>query len=77
MVLCQGAPEGPTHSDSGFKASQKMGQQFKVSSYRLVEPQVEFGTPGYKLVVECGTPRYKVSDLSTTTCHYQLEIAFY
>ena len=27
VVLCPGTPEGSTGSDSGFKASQKTGQQ--------------------------------------------------
>ena len=33
--LCPGAPEGSTGSGSDFKASKKMGPQFKVSSDRL------------------------------------------
>ena len=37
VVLCPGTPEGSTGSCSGFKASQKMGQQLKVSSDRLGE----------------------------------------
>ena len=37
MVLCPGTPEGSTGSGSGFKASQKTGQRFKVSSDRLGE----------------------------------------
>ena len=37
MVLCPGTPEGSTGSGSGFKASQKTGQQLKVSSNRLGE----------------------------------------
>ena len=37
VVLCQGTPEGSTGSGSGFKASQKTGQWFKVSSDRLGE----------------------------------------
>ena len=40
-----------------FKTSQKMGLQLKVSSDRLVELEIELGTPGYK-----------VGDLSTTNC---------
>ena len=35
VVLCPGTPEGSTGSGSGFKASQKTGQRFKVSSDRL------------------------------------------
>ena len=35
--LCPGTPEGSTGSCSGFKASQKTGLQFKVSSNRLGE----------------------------------------
>ena len=35
--LCPGTPEGSTGSGSGFKASQKTGQRFKVSSDRLGE----------------------------------------
>ena len=38
MVLCLGTPEGSTSSFSGLKASQKTGQQLKVSSDRLGEP---------------------------------------
>ena len=34
-VLCPGTPEGSTGSGSGFNASQKTGQQLKVSSDRL------------------------------------------
>ena len=37
VVLCPGTPEGLTGSGSGFKASQKTGQQLKVSSDRLGE----------------------------------------
>ena len=37
VVLCPGTPEGSTDSGSGFKASQKKGQQLKVSSDRLGE----------------------------------------
>ena len=37
VVLCPGTPEGSTGSCSGFKASQKTGQQLKVSSDRLGE----------------------------------------
>ena len=32
VVLCPETPEGSTGSGSGFKASQKTGQQLKVSS---------------------------------------------
>ena len=34
VVLCPGTPKGSAGSDSGFKASQKMGQRLKVSSDR-------------------------------------------
>ena len=37
VVLCPGTPEGSTGSGSGFKASQKTGQQLEVSSNRLGE----------------------------------------
>ena len=37
VVVCPGTPEGSTGSCSGFKASQKTGQQLKVSSDRLGE----------------------------------------
>ena len=37
VVLCPGTPEGSTGSCSGFKSSQKTGQQLKVSSDRLGE----------------------------------------
>ena len=55
VVLYPGAPKSSTGSDSGFKASQRTGPQFKVSSDRLGEPGIELRTPGYK-----------ASDLSTT-----------
>ena len=42
-----GTPKGSTHSASGFKASQKTGPQFKVSSDRLGEPGIELRTPWY------------------------------
>ena len=42
VVLCPGTPEGSTGSGSGFKASQKTGQQLKVSSDRLGEAGDEF-----------------------------------
>ena len=37
FFLCPGTPEGSMGSGSGLKASQKMGQQLKVSSERLGE----------------------------------------
>ena len=37
VVLCPRTPEGSTGSGSGFKASQKTGPRFKVSSDRLGE----------------------------------------
>ena len=37
VVLCPGTPKGSTGNCSGFKASQKTGQQLKVSSDRLGE----------------------------------------
>ena len=37
VVLCPGTPEGSTGSGSGFKASQKTGQQLKVSFDKLGE----------------------------------------
>ena len=37
VVLCPGTPEGSTGRCSGFKASQKTGQQLKVSFNRLGE----------------------------------------
>ena len=39
VVLCPGTPEGSTVSGSGFTASQKTGQRFKVSSDRLGEAE--------------------------------------
>ena len=39
VVLCPGTPKGSTSSGSGFKASQKTGQQLKVSSNRLGEAE--------------------------------------
>ena len=45
--VCTGALKGSTDSASGFKASQKTGPQFKVSSDRLGGPGIELGTPGY------------------------------
>ena len=41
MVLCPGTPEGSTCNCSGFKASQKTGQQLKVSSDRLGEARLQ------------------------------------
>ena len=46
VVLCPGTPEGSTSSDSSFKASQKMGQQLKVSSDRLGKLGTEPAIPG-------------------------------
>ena len=37
VVLCPGTPEGSTGSGSSFKAFQKTGQRFKVSSDILEE----------------------------------------
>ena len=37
VVLCPGTPEGSNCDGSGFKVSQKTGQQLKVSSDRLGE----------------------------------------
>ena len=37
VVLCPGTPERSTGSGSGFKASQKTGQQLKVSFDKLEE----------------------------------------
>ena len=37
VVLCPGTPKGSTGSGSGFKASQKRGQQLEISSDRLGE----------------------------------------
>ena len=45
VVLCPGTPEGSTGSGSGFKASQKTGPRFKVSSDRLLPPGIEPATP--------------------------------
>ena len=70
MVLCPGTPEGSTGNCSGFKASQKTGQQLKVSSDRLGEAGLQmyfcghvhwlyqFWPGGFMLfVVQCpGTP---------------------
>ena len=39
VVLYPGTPKGSTSRGSGFKVSQKMGQQLKVSSDRLGEAQ--------------------------------------
>ena len=47
VVLCPGTLEGSTDSGSGFKASQKTGQRFKVSSDRLGEARNR--TCGYYL----------------------------
>ena len=46
VILCPGTPKGSTGSGSGFKASQKTGQQLKVSSDRLGEARIEPATPG-------------------------------
>ena len=62
MVLCPRTPEGSTGSCSGFKASQKTGQQLKVSSDRLGEVGIEPTTPGLQdiglfVFVPLPTPR--------------------
>ena len=46
--LCPGALKGSTSSGSDFKASLMTGQQFKVSSDRLVGSGIERWTPWYK-----------------------------
>ena len=51
VVQCPGTPEGSTGSCSGFKASQKTGQQFKVSSDRLGEAGNRTCNPWYNVVL--------------------------
>ena len=46
VVLCPGTPEGSTGSSSGFKASQKTGQQLKSHPTDWEKPGIEFATPG-------------------------------
>ena len=46
--LCLGALEASTRSGSDFKASLMTGQQFKVSSDRLMGSGIERWTPWYK-----------------------------
>ena len=44
VVLCPGTPEGSTGSGSGFKASQKTGQQPHPTDWE--KPGIEPATPG-------------------------------
>ena len=58
--LCPGTPQGSTGSGSGFKASQKTGPRFKVSSDRLVneKPGIKPATPaGLQGIGLSPTPR--------------------
>ena len=66
VVLCPGTPEGSTGSCSGFKASQKTGQQLKVSSDRLEKLGIEPATPGLQDIGLSPTPRR----LKTTFCGF-------
>ena len=66
VVLCPGTPEGSTGSCSGFKASQKTGQQIKVSSDRLGEAGNRTCDPWFTRhrfipynITFCGFPGYK------------------
>ena len=56
---CPGALEGSTGSGSGFKASQKTGPRFKVSSDRLEEPVFEFRTPWTLFIFNFSSKRKK------------------
>ena len=47
VVLWPGTPEGSTRSGSGFKASQKTGQRFKVLSDRLGEAGIRTCDPWF------------------------------
>ena len=64
MVLGPGTPEGSTGSCSGFKASQKTGQQLKVSSDRLGEAKIH----NYVLI-----NRY-IDKFSAHNIDYELEL---
>ena len=57
VVLCPGTPEGSTGSGSGFKASQKTGQQLKVSSDRLGKAGNRTCHPGLQDIGLSPTPR--------------------
>ena len=57
FFLCRGAPEGSTDSGSGFKASQKTGQQLKVSSDRLGEAGNRTCDPGLQDIGLSSTSR--------------------
>ena len=62
VVLCPGTPEGSTGSCSGFKASQKTGQQqLKVSTDRLGEAGNRTCDPWFtrQKKLFCGFPGYK------------------
>ena len=58
VALCLGTPEGSTGNGSGFKASQKTGQQLKVSSDRL-EERIEIGFAQYIFIREESRSMYK------------------
>ena len=62
VVLCPGTPEGSTGSGSGFKASQKTGQRFKVkvSSDRLGEAGNRTCDPWFTRLF-CGFPWVETS----------------
>ena len=63
VVLCPGTPEGSIGSGSGFKASQKTGPRFKVSSglkshpTDWEKPGIEPATPGLQDIGLSPTPR--------------------
>ena len=59
--LCPGTPEGSTGSGSGFKVSQKTGQQLKVSSDRLREAGNQTCNPWFT--------RYRFISYTTAASH--------
>ena len=61
-----GAPEGSTGSGYGFKASQKTGPRFKVTSDILGEREIEVRTPGYKARDTSTTSRRPTRSWSVT-----------
>ena len=57
VVLCPGTPEGSTGSCSGFKASQKTGQQLQSHQTDWEKPGIEPATHGLQDIGLSPTPR--------------------
>ena len=74
VVLCPRAPDDSTSSDSGFKASQKMGPWLEVSSDRLGKSGIELVTPGYKASKLSTTPRQLESQQVDFKSHINVPI---